>query len=122
MKDKNQINLRNMLDDLFERLDYMQQLLFSLNDADRRIIEEKLKEKDKEIERLNKFYDLTHKVLDDNVKLIFNTKQLAIQELEKAKVKLRAKLHLLESGYLRHFVAWRDICDQINQQIKQLKG
>ena len=100
----------------------LKQLLFSLNDADRRIIEEKLKEKDKEIERLNKFYDLTHKVFDDNVKLIFNTKQLAIQELEKAKVKLRAKLHLLESGYLRHFVAWRDICDQINQQIKQLKG
>ena len=48
--------------------------------------------------------------------------QLAIQELEKVKVNLRTKLYLLESGYLRHFVAWHDICDQINGQIKELKG
>ncbi len=51
-----------------------------------------------------------------------NQTQLAIQELEKVKVALKAKLHLLECGYLRRFVAWRDICDQINQQIKKLKG
>lgn len=51
--------------------------------------------------------------------------QLAIEELEKAKMKLRTKLYLLDSSefaYPRHFVAWHDICEQINKQIKELRS
>ena len=71
-----------------------------------------VKEKDKEIEWLKEQDGEYHNAL-------------AIQELEKVKKELIAKLHLLDSskfGYLRHFVAWHDICDQINKQIKELKG
>lgn len=80
-------------------------------------LKQQLAEKDKEIKELKE--EISEWVGNKFVKLQY---QKAIQELEKVKVDLRAKLHLLESGYLRHFVAWRDICDQINKQIKELEG
>ena len=99
-----------------------------------------LREKDEELEELKSQQTHTQQVCDKYHSLYeekFNRvlelvqekheleqtqTKLAIQELKKVKVKLRAKLHLLECGYLRHFVAWQDICDQINNQIKELKG
>ena len=117
-------------------------------DEQKRIIDDftkQLQEKDKEIESLNhklnvkkpclirNYKDMLEQLKQEidnlNAKItqmeeqdMFFHNQLAISELEKVKVDLRAKLHLFESGYLRHFVAWRDICDQINKQIKELKG
>ena len=52
-------------------------------------LQKQLAEKDKEIEWLKEQDGEYHNAL-------------AIQELEKVKVGLRAKLHLLESGHLRH--------------------
>ena len=52
-------------------------------------------------------------------------KQLAIQELEEVKVNLKDRISMMkneEHSYLQKVVAWHDICDQINQQIKELKG
>lgn len=51
--------------------------------------------------------------------------QLAIKELEKVKVNLKDRISMMkneEHSYLQKVVAWRDICDQINKQIKELKG
>ena len=85
----------------------LKQLLFSLNETDRKVIEEKLKtqdqqidqlkqqlaKKDKEIEKLNKTlemckhierYDIGEMFLE-NAKLIIEKRQFAIQELEKVK-------------------------------------
>lgn len=50
---------------------------------------------------------------------------LAIQELEKVKVNLKDRISMMkneEHSYLQKVVAWYDICDQINKQIKVLKG
>lgn len=55
----------------------------------------------------------------------FSDKQLAIQELEKVKVNLIDKNKMMYDGehsYLKKVVSWYDICDQINNQIKELKG
>lgn len=94
-------------------------------------------EKGKEIEKLKRQYTIlenengkltTDLIMDKYKKAqkeVSFGKQLSIQKLEEVKKELRAKLHLLDSskfGYLRHFVAWHDICDQINKQIKELKG
>lgn len=51
--------------------------------------------------------------------------QLAIKELEKVKVNLKDRISMMkneEYSYLQKVVAWYDICDQINKQIKELKG
>lgn len=51
--------------------------------------------------------------------------QLAIQELEKVKVSLKDRISMMENeehSYLQKVVTWYDICDQINNQIKELKG
>ena len=69
-------------------------------------------EKDKEISKLQASYQ--------QVKT-----QLAIQELEKVKVNLKDRTSMMkneEHSYLQKVVAWYDICDQINKQIKELKG
>lgn len=90
----------------------LKQLLFSLNEADRRVIEEKLKEKDKEISKLQSSCQ--------QVKT-----QLAIQELEKVKVNLKDRITMMsneEHSYLQKVVIWYDICNQVNKQIKELKG
>ena len=50
---------------------------------------------------------------------------LAVRELEKVKVNLKDRISMMkneEHSYLQKVVAWYDICDQINKQIKVLKG
>ena len=89
---------------------YEDNLLKKKMNAEKRTIEEILEEIDNDIKILSKFYDLTHKVLDDNVKLIFNTKQLAIQELEKVK------------EFNKQLVFSNKVIDNfIDQQIKKIK-
>ena len=54
-----------------------------------------------------------------------NQIQLAIQKLEEVKVNLKDRISMMkneEHSYLQKVVAWYDICDQINEQIKELKG
>lgn len=51
--------------------------------------------------------------------------QLAIQELEKVKMQLKDKTKMMsneEHCYQQKVVSWLDICNQINNQIKELKG
>lgn len=51
--------------------------------------------------------------------------QLAIQELEKVKVNLKDRMSMMnneEHSYLQKVVSWYDVCKQINNQIKELKG
>ncbi len=96
-------------------------------------LQQQLAEKDKEIEELNKTlemckhierYDIGEMFLK-NAKLIIEKRQFAIQELEKVKVNLKDRISMMkneEHSYLQKVVAWYDICDQINQQIKELKG
>lgn len=81
------------------------------------------KKKDKEIEMLKhtlNLYNLRHKG-----SVLPNVNQLAIQKLEEVKVNLKDRISMMkneEHSYLQKVVAWYDICDQINQQIKELKG
>lgn len=96
-------------------------------------LQQQLAEKDKEIEHLKaglnmcqsiKRYDVGE-MLIENTKLKQNQTQLAIQELEKVKVNLKDRILMIknkEFSYLQKVVAWYDICDQVNQQIKELKG
>lgn len=93
-------------------------------------------EKDKEIEKLKQQYTilenengkLTTELIMDKYKKaqkeVSFGKQLAIQELKKVKVNLKDRISMMkneEHSYLQKVVAWYDICDQINNQIKQLK-
>lgn len=121
----------------------LKQTLFSLKDADRKIIEEKLKtqdqqinqlkqqleEKDKEIEKLKtkqkpivmhskeNYYFLE----EENIKLHFAQKQLAITELEKVHAMLVSKAReVVGTGVVA--VRLYTINEVINQQIKELKG
>lgn len=60
-----------------------------------------------------------------NIKLQFTQTKLAIQELEKVKVELKDRITMMsneEHSYLQKVVIWYDICNQINKQIKELKG
>ena len=100
-------------------------------------LKQQLEEKDKEIEKLKQQNTLLE---NENGKLakeliVKNYKkaqkevsfgiQLAIQELEKVKVDLNDRISMMkneEHSYLQKVVAWYDICDQINKQIKELKG
>ena len=94
-------------------------------------------EKDKEIEKLKTkqkpigmhskedYFQRCNFLEEENIKLQFAQKQLAIQELEKVKVNLKDRISMMkneEHSYLQKVVAWYDICDQINKQIKELKG
>ena len=96
-----------------------------------------VKEKDKEIEELKQQNTLLENENDKLAKelIVKNYKkaqkevsfgiQLAIQELEKVKVSLKDRIKTMnneEHFYPQKVVSWRDICDQINQQIKKLKG
>ena len=90
------------------------------------LLKHQLAEKDKEIESLKKadniWLDSYQNELDT---LRQNQTQLAIQELEKVKVNLKDRISMMkneEHSYLQKVVAWYDICDQINKQIKELKG
>lgn len=102
------------------------------------------KKKDKEIERLKQitiFKDsrnMTTKIngvdfSDEQIIILqnldvlkkYDQTQLAIQELEKVKMQLKDKTKMMsneEHCYQRKVVSWFDICDQINNQIKELKG
>ena len=108
-------------------------------DEQKRIIDDfakQLKEKDKEIERLKNLFELNNEVVINQGKEMFdlrvqvlqqkqNQTQLAIQELEKVKVSLKDRISMMkneEHSYLQKVVTWYDICDQINNQIKELKG
>lgn len=64
-------------------------------------------------------------MLTENTKLKQHQTQLAIQELEKVKVNLKDRITMMsneEHSYLQKVVSWYDICEQVNQQIKELKG
>ena len=87
-------------------------------------LKQQLKEKDKEIEKLKNLFELNNEVVINQGKEIFglrvqvlqqnqNQTQLAIQELEKVKAKVRDV-----SGAL----ALCEVEVQIDQQIKELKG
>ena len=94
-------------------------------------------EKDKEIEKLKQQYTILE---NENGKLTTELImgkykkaqkevsfgiQLAIQELEKVKVNLKDRISMMkneEHSYLQKVVAWYNICDQINNQIKELRG
>lgn len=92
------------------------------------------KKKDKEIEKLRKILnfqninagiDIKEMWADLFIKQVDKNKQLAIQELEKVKVNLKDRISMMkneEHSYLQKVVAWYDICEQINKQIKALKG
>ena len=94
-------------------------------------------EKDKEIEKLKTkqkpivmhskedYFKRCNFLEEENIKLQFAQTQLAIQELEKVKVSLKDRISMMkneEHSYLQKVVTWHDICDQINNQIKELKG
>ena len=91
-------------------------------------------EKDKEIERLNTIIGLSQlQVSEKDIQKFqqlanqsaVNINYIAIQELEKVKVNLKDRISMMkneEHSYLQKVVAWYDICDQINKQIKELKG
>lgn len=99
-------------------------------------LKQQLEEKDKEIERLKVFEkayyfnqtQVSQESMDlllQNAYQVHNETQLAIQELEKVKVNLKDRISMMknkEHSYLQKVVAWYAICDQINQQIKELKG
>ena len=89
-------------------------------------LKQQLAEKDKEIERLNTIKNNAIECADlFKVALSVRQKDLAIQELEKVKVNLKDRISMMknkEHSYLQKVVAWYAICDQINQQIKELKG
>lgn len=101
----------------------LKQLLFSLNENDRKVIEEKLKtqdqqidqlkqqlaEKDKEIERLNTIKNNAIECADlFKVALSVRQKDLAIQELEKVR------------DYA--WFNYEKFRNYLNQQIKELRG
>lgn len=90
-------------------------------------LKRQLAEKDKEIELLKHLgnHETATEMFKENAKLIIEKRQLAIQELEKVKTALKDKIKMMsneEHCYQRKVVSWFDICDQINNQIKELKG
>lgn len=122
----------------------LKQLLFSLNDTDRKTIEEKLKEKDqqidqlkqqlaekdKEIERLKNLFELNNEVVINQGKEMFDLRvqvlqqkqnqiQLAIQEL------VEIERLLYESHYKeidnKYYAEYEDINNLINGRIEALE-
>lgn len=97
------------------------------------VLKQQLSEKDKEIEDLNKTLEICKHIerydigemFFENAKLIIEKRQFAIQELEKVKVELKDKIKIMnneEHCYPQKFVKWIDVCDQLNQQINDLRG
>lgn len=90
--------------------------------------------KNKEIEKLRKILnfqninagiDIKEMWADLFIKQVDKNKQLAIQELERVKMQLKDKTKMMsneEHCYQQKVVSWIDVCDQINNQIKELKG
>lgn len=96
---------------------------------DKSVVETQLEEKDKVIVELKALLNAKEKLktllIQRSNKLKQNQIQLAIQELEKVKVELKAKIKIMnneEHCYPQKFVKWIDVCDQLNQQIKELSG
>ena len=132
-KDNQQNEIQQLKQQLEEKDNY--HLRYELAGADETItnLKKQIEEKDKEIEKLNKTlemckhierYDIGEMFLE-NAKLIIEKRQFAIQELEKVKVSLKDRISMMkneEHSYLQKVVTWYDICDQINNQIKELKG
>ena len=90
-------------------------------------LKQQLIEKEREIEDWKqKTQTFLNRVSEQNYEIANNNlKQLAITELEKVKVKLKDRISMMkneEYSYLQKVVTWYDICDQINNQIKELKG
>lgn len=89
---------------------------------------QQLVEKEKELaymtKQAKKFNNEAQKYYEDAYCNSFQN-QKAIAELEKVKVNLKDRILMMsneEHSYLQKVVAWYDICDQINNQIKELKG
>ena len=85
-------------------------------------LKQQLAEKDKEIETQMMSFE---KECQEYYKSGEYKRDFAIQELEKVKVNLKDRISMMkneEHSYLQKVVAWYDICDQINKQIKELKG
>lgn len=90
-------------------------------------LQQKIAEKGKEFELLKHLgsHETTIEMFKENTKLIIETRQFAIYELEKVKTELKHKIFLGKNAkhcYPQRFVSWYEICDQVNQQIKKLKG
>lgn len=90
-------------------------------------LKHQLAEKEKEIEFIKYLgnYKTTTEMFKENAKLIIEKRQLVIQELEKVKVNLKDRITMMsneEHSYLQKVVIWYDICNQVNKQIKELKG
>lgn len=100
-------------------------------------LKQQLAEKDKEIERL-KFFEKAHyysqlQASQEDIQKFqqlanqsaVNINYIAIQELEKIKIELKNKIKLMndkEHCYQQKVVSWEDICNLINNRIKELKG
>ena len=103
-------------------------LRYELAGADETItnLKEQLAEKDKEIEKLKITKNNAIECADlFKVALSVRQKDLAIQELEKVKIELKNKICMVkneEHCYSQRFISWYEMCDQINKQIKELKG
>ena len=100
-------------------------------------LKQQLEEKDKEIERLKVFeriyYQNQLQASQEDIQKFqqlanqsaVNINHIAIIELEKVKMQLKDKTKMMsneEHCYQQKVVSWIDICDQINNQIKELKG
>lgn len=90
-------------------------------------LKQQLAEKEKKIEFIKHLgnHKTTTEMFKENAKLIIEKRQLAIQELEKVKVNLKDRISMMnneEHSYLQKVVSWYDICEQVNKQIKELKG
>lgn len=94
-------------------------------------------EKDKEIERLKTkqkpivmhskedYFKRCKFLEEENIKLQFAQKQLAITELEKMKIQLYDKIKIMnneEHCYSQRVISWFVFCDQIDNQINDLKN
>lgn len=110
-----------------------------IEDRDKTIkfLQKELAEKEKEIEcwkdkTKNKILNM---ITTDFVKMCLSCgvmidvkqtqTQLAIQELEKVKIELKNKICMVkneEHCYSQRFISWYEMCNQINKQIKELKG
>lgn len=91
-------------------------------------LKQQLAEKEKENEELKLKLDIRamnlQNINTERMEAVRNQTQLAIQELEKVKINLKDRITMMgnkEHSYLQKVVSWYDICDQINNQIKQLK-
>ena len=131
---REEIRKRNKrIDEIVER----DKKLFDNKNKELEKLKQQLAEKDKEIERFmsmkNKeqlvneneaLKDTIAIVLAQKRNIVKHKKQLAIQELEKVKIELKNKICLMQNTehcYSQRFISWYEMCDLINNQIKELK-